>query len=360
MNLNGIDFFYFPNMKQTYTSSFFILRTPTNPISQLIDINGDTPWASYKDLKEILKSFFHKKENALSLYLASEALYKLSQEDSSFENEKICESLLKYFIRTHSRCTPFGYFAGCSIGYIENSTEIILHDRPKYEVNLRLDMDLLCEIKNKVEKANSIKANSKYYPNSSLYKTGNNYRFVKYEYINNSRQYELTSFKPNELIELIINKAKFGATYNEIVEELAKTMEEAQAIEFTNSLILAQIIVNEFEINVTGPNDHLRKIVNEIDANTDLFPLKDIVPTLEKLNRHEFDLDILPELLKITELIKQAGINVKENSAFQVDLYKPSTKCTLSKSISNEILEGALICSYLNGTQQISSLEEFK
>ena len=98
----------------------FLLRTPLFPIDY-IDKLKETP-------------LFEE-----AIYLSSPDLY-----ESGFGKLKINQrqknALHKYWRRSCSRCTPFGLFAGCSIGKIGIENNILLVDSNNYKRQSRLEL----------------------------------------------------------------------------------------------------------------------------------------------------------------------------------------------------------------------------
>jgi hypothetical protein len=94
-----------------------LLRTPLKPIK-----------TSFSDGE--LKQLFSQKEVKEALFLSSPNLlnefekWKKGELTNKSEEEKLIISLLKYALRMHNRCTPFGLFAGC--GRIENTENNIV------------------------------------------------------------------------------------------------------------------------------------------------------------------------------------------------------------------------------------------
>ena len=123
-------------MNYTYHNSQ-ILRTPLKPLKTSFS-------------KDELQQFFAQQEVQEALFLASPNLLTeckkwLNQEiTDKTEEEKIIFSLLKYALRMHSRCTPYGLFAGC--GVVENTSDSITIDTKKTERSTRLDMNFTCAL----------------------------------------------------------------------------------------------------------------------------------------------------------------------------------------------------------------------
>ena len=78
------------------------------------------------DFKVLLKNTVLRE----AIYLASPELYTqiLKWENDELKGvkkiEKLKYSILKYFTRITTRCTPFGLFAACGVGEFSNETTI--------------------------------------------------------------------------------------------------------------------------------------------------------------------------------------------------------------------------------------------
>jgi hypothetical protein len=74
----------------------------------------------------------------------------VNEEDNN--SEKSVYSSYRYFERACTRCTPFGLFAGCSVGMTGDNTEIFLSDTKDYQCKTRLDMNYICALTQQIEK----------------------------------------------------------------------------------------------------------------------------------------------------------------------------------------------------------------
>ena len=99
-----------------------------------------------------------------SIYLASPILYdelcKLldGSIDKGKEYNRIRYSIERYLCRMMTRCTPFGLFAGCSIGEIGSETNIQVDNSLKRKT--RLDMYYLSLLYNTLLRHSSISEGS--------------------------------------------------------------------------------------------------------------------------------------------------------------------------------------------------------
>jgi len=121
--------------------------------------------------------------------------------------------LLKYIARLSSRATPFGFFAGCTTGLLTNETSIQMEATEKHEVFTQFDMHYWINLLQDISKNASVQKSLMYYPNSSLYKIADYYRYIEYEYVNKKREHSLSAFRVNTMIDTLIENSKWGLKY---------------------------------------------------------------------------------------------------------------------------------------------------
>ena len=151
-------------------SGFFALRTPLLPFDDLLAWSDGQQAASADDdlmrlqaafaadracLRERLQHVFARPEVREALFVASpdleERLDLWLREPDSDDGQKIERALVRYFSRMAGRATPFGLFAGCSVGTLAAETRLALDGRDRYRRHTRLDMDYLVALAKALE-----------------------------------------------------------------------------------------------------------------------------------------------------------------------------------------------------------------
>ena len=147
----------------------YILRTPLLPIDSVRQLVKDID-ISEKALHDICNDM-----NVMeALYLASPVFYKEVQKwlsgeiHNSKECDKIKQGLLRYFSRMCTRCTPFGMFAGISIGNIDEQTKIYMSGKEENILHVRLDMNYVCALAKDISEIPIVKKHLLFYPNDPL------------------------------------------------------------------------------------------------------------------------------------------------------------------------------------------------
>lgn len=302
------------------------------------------PSFSFKELEEepldakILNPQFQE-----AIYLASPILYKKIQKYLNGkivninEKKRIELALYRYISRMSLRCTPFGLFAGCSIGrIIGDQTNIILKGSQRHT---RLDMDFLCTLSQELSKVSSIKENIKYYPNTSLYQVGKKYRYIEHYFIKSHRTHQISSIDRSIYIDTILELAKNGVKIKDMLNYFTYyKIEYNEACEFINELINSQIIINELSPYITG-YDYFKQIIHILDnLNIDkilTLSLKKIQELLHQIDFSQKDNSVLYK--SIIQKIKEIKMPFEENFLFQVDITRSFTEAALGKDVVNEL-----------------------
>ena len=193
-----------------------------------------------------------------ALYLASPALYdecKKMQAGMVREEKdiaKIKASLIKYYLRMYSRCTPFGMFAGCSVIEWANQTQIEFAQN-SIKRSTRLDMHFMCALAQHIAQLPPIKNRLLYKVNNSFYQLGNETRYVEYKYINGSRVHQISSVESSDYLSELLQASLNGITLLQAEEILLKYVDDREeTAQLIEELLQSQLLVSELEPSITG------------------------------------------------------------------------------------------------------------
>lgn len=334
------------------------------PYSPFLTFVFRTPFFSIDERKTFETKFldvvFKEMINVTSEDLAKELIKKMRNDNI---DKKILWSCYRYFQRACTRSTPFGLFAGCSLGNFDNVTNIELVSQKEYKRYTRLDMDCMCKLINHIESDRDIRRLVKYYPNTSLYRLSNSYRYVEYKYCEGKRVNQIVQINYTPYLEKIINVAKKGALIEELSSLLlCENINQTEADEFVYNMIDCQLLVSELNVSVTNLNP-LGKLICQL-RNLE-FGMRDkyinLLTTIEEKLRN-IDCDIIKdssdEYLSIIQNVKKMGIDSKH--FFQVDLFKPVKYATLDKNIVNDIQKTIVFLNRITSRFNNVMLENFK
>ena len=301
-----------------------------------------------------------------AIYIASPVLYAELQKyiagtiTNPEEKCRIESSLYRYISRMSSRCTPFGLFAGCSMGNISgDKTLILLRD---FNRHTRLDMYFLCTLSQELSKRSGMKENIKYYPNTTLYPVGKTYRYVEYQYINSKRIHRISSVERSGYLDAIIKRARKGIKVNALIACLRdKAIETEEALGFIEALIDSQILVGELSPPVTG-DDYFSRIIHileELNTNEKLIlSLKEIQDLLYQLDSKQKENIQLYQ--NIIHKIKETKLPYEEKFLFQVDMTKNVVEANLGKDIADELQSAMTFLNKITPRSRNETLHQFQ
>jgi len=320
----------------------FVFRSPYFPV------NSFTEWLTELDKSpDYIKEIVVRPEIQEAIFLASSVLYNeiskfLEDRLKPKDKEKFFFSLLKYLSRMATRSTPFGLFAGCSVGQSGEGTDIQLPYPEHYERHTRLDMNYLCALAQDIAKRKELRHMLLYYPNNSSYVVWNKLRYVEYRFLKGNRQHNIVAIDYPEYIQRLLSAAKEGAT----VEQLAVLLIEEESdreevMEFIDELINKQILISELEPCVTGPElfDRIISLLGRFDSQRELVDrLKALSSLLQEIDSKPIGTTILL-YGEVKKIVTELGTDFSEKHLFQSDMLKPCIKATVDIKMTDDILE---------------------
>jgi thiopeptide-type bacteriocin biosynthesis protein len=339
-------------MLKNYNSKAAIARSPLLPLNVLLLL-----FAS-KD-KACLLNFFNHSNLSQALFAASPVLFEQWQKElgnTKDSDKKLLQSLLKYYIRSATRCTPYGLFAGLNTGFISNTeTTINIHAKPLPK--LRLDMDYLVNVYQDLCKDEILSQQLIYYPNNSIYKIGNKWRYTEYRQQNKRTVHHLVNIDDNMVLNKLIKQCNQGFLYTECINLITNFgFEKEEAVSYLNELIEAQVLVSELYPNVTG-KEFQEVLFNKLAQFKQYEKLPSEVNNI--LNNNE---SIIEQTTQIKSVLSQYFTTAINESRFiQVDTLKQVNSANINGQIIENIKEAAGILNRLSAFDDSeSSLSKFK
>lgn len=341
----------------------FVFRSPYFSFSEFIENlnqleNNDNHWLTLlKDLR--LQE---------AIYLASPILYN---EITKYlagtmvipkEVKKLKLSVLRYYTRMSTRCTPFGLFAGISIGEIGDKNEIRLDSYSEYKRHTRLDMNYLCNLLQSIAKSPGICDLLYLFPNNSIYRISDQIRYIEYYYRNTKRIHNISAIDHSCHLQKVLHFATKGATTAELANLLIdEEISFTEAKDFIDELISSQILVSELEPSVTG-DDILLRLLNFIHRIGNNEILKGNLACLKSLLQSIDGKEVgstLPFYQEIGDVLKEIKVEYDPKYLFQTDLYKPTLKATLDNTLTSTIQETVIFLNKITLRQSQDLLAKF-
>lgn len=352
-------------MKDIPYKSFpnFVLRTPLFPVNFFKQLTSNET-ISNEDFKIALKDPVIQE----ALFLASPSLFKALQRWLQVEikdpkkEEKLKNSLLKYLSRTSSRCTPFGLFAGCTIGEIDNKTKVSLGKVTNNSRHTRLDMNYLVALSQDLTKEKNIKEQLLFFPNSSIYRVGSQFRYVEYHYKDTKRHHNIVAVDYSEYLDFTLETAKNGLRLKELTQCIAsKGIDAEEASIFIEDLIDNQLLISELEPSVSGP-DFLGQIVQVLSKLTGvehiLFILKNVQDRLESLDKNIGN--PVDSYIMISNQLKELHTTFNLKHLFQTDMFINAKTAKINKSVIDSVKKGVYLLNKISLPPKETFLSKFK
>jgi lantibiotic biosynthesis protein len=341
----------------------FVVRTPLLPFNFFMQLLNDE-----KGFKENLNTLILRCEISEALFLASPELYEQlykwlnGSEVDEDKKDRFFQSLYKYLSRMSSRSTPFGLFAGCGIGKVGVDTEVRLCHYMEHKRHTRLDMSYLCNLANALSKNKIIKNEIRYFPNTSIYQSGNKFRYIEYRYNMDFRSHHLIEIKSSDILTMVLNVARNGVRVEELINlVMAKNVPFDQANEYIEKLLENQILISELDPTVTG-EEFLDRILKILSPIKNIENIKDVLNlTVNKINKIDLKIGNTPNMYyEIAKDHDVFGIDYNIKFLFQTDLILNLKKSSVSRLTLDSINEGLVLFNKLTSKSKDSKISKFK
>ena len=364
------------------TSGFFALRTPMLPFDDFLwwsegllapkVAEQELDQALERDrteLRQKLRQIIARPEVHEALFVASpsldESLPLWMLEPENERGQKVERTLVRYFTRMCSRPTPFGLFAGCSVGTIGERTQLSLQQRAASQRHTRLDMDYLTALTSALAQQSSAREALAFRPNSSLYQAAGRLRYVESRLEGKSRAYHLAAVEPTDYLLATLNRAANGAALRDLERALCEADAEvsaAEANEYIATLVDNQILVPDFGLPVTGPEPVHRLIAQIREVPAMAAAAEQLQAAQDAIARLDADgLGRAPEQYRaIARGLEALPAKVELPRLFQVDLQKPAGNASLGPDVIEEVVGAVGLLHRIAPKRAPVALERFR
>ncbi|MEN8906533.1 MAG: lantibiotic dehydratase [Clostridiales bacterium] len=330
---------------------FFMLRRPVLPIEFFEKIT----FSDYNE-KELDNDFYEEIIDLFINHIIREsftiastsllkALDKIKNEKDSKKKEQIIINSIKYLIRMSTRPTPFGLFAGISVGRISGETDIQLTEIKYGKKFTRPDMEWLLSVIHKIEKDIKYVENLKVKTNTIVDFSGERaYLSYKTRY-GDDKATEMTSVSVRftEAVNYVFEVADEPILYKDILNMLYEKYpkdDKKKIQEFLWQLFRTEFLISELKppLMIKSPFDYfLNKINNKLflkDKKEDLIKIQELIK--------DYDNTKIGNGTDIYFDIKEKMKNIHESENYlQTDFVLNTKECKLKKDIVEEIAKTA-------------------
>jgi thiopeptide-type bacteriocin biosynthesis protein len=286
-----------------------------------------------------------------SIYLASPALHdecekwRRGELTDARKVAKLRSALTRYYVRARSRCTPFGLFAGCAVAEWGPASQVVV-EAAKATRHTRLDMHYLCDLAQQLAAHPTVRPHLRYWPNTSLYQLGQEFRFVEHHYAAGRRVHQLSAVQATPYLQELLAATRGGASYPALVALLTEAeVEPEEAAQFVDALIEAQVLMHELEPTVTGEEffSHVLAVLARVSEQSPA--LATITTLLEAVRQQLAAIDQHPVNLAaayadIVAALAPLGVALEPGKLFQVDAVPGlGAAATLDAAWQRDLLE---------------------
>ena len=340
-------------------SGFFVLRTPLLPFDAFDKwsrcAEGADDSRRVDRLRRTLAGLFEAPHIAEAIRVASPSLADILKgweaQPPSRRRGRLERTLVQYFARMCDRCTPFGLFAGVSVGRIGTQTRLRLTGCAHYRRRSVLDSTQVEELVGNLLQRDEVRKASRYRVNATLAAVRGTWRYVVTSNRRGHVRHEIASLEEDEPLSVVLECAAEGATLAELRAALTPLVSgdymESEVDEFVDDLITAQIIQPELIPPIVGddPLDHILECLEEpTGASTVATPVRRLRKALKHLDAH--GVGAPTEAYAAVNQVLTGQLHLKKtNRPLQVDLFKEAEDLCLSREVVAEVLCNAeLLC----------------
>ncbi|GAA0537613.1 lantibiotic dehydratase [Chitinophaga japonensis] len=338
---------------------FYLVRTPLLPL-RFLDQFRDIPWPRLHDR---LKHVFTDPYLLEAIYIASPELYQELQKwqegllTGEKEENKLAAALFRYLLRMCTRCTPYGLFAGCATGQFGPSTRVVLDAVTAHKKHCRLDMNYVAELAAMITQIPEIQQQLTYFPNNSLYRMADTYRYAAFTIKNKFRHYDLTAVNSTPYLASILHTAAQGATLRELADCITdEEITGEEAAEFIQELIESQLLLSELEPTVTG-EEFFDVLTRRLETLQHTRPLTDTLHNIRQLLQNP-DASI-DKYLQTHTLVKGLLPDTNSKDLVQTDLFLSTQHNTISHALVADIQQQVIPLWKLTRLSNNTDLQQF-
>ncbi len=355
-------------------ADFFVARTPYLPLDSLLGLGDgleaadgdDDPQAVERDrvrVRDRLRDLVDRRDVREALYLSSPSLagriegWRRGAADRRVQRAE--RSLLCYLSRMAARPTPFGLFAGWSIGRSGGpATRLHLAAQTAYRRRSSLDCGYLGALSESLQHDPSLRPNLKWVPNPTLYEAAHRLRYVK----SGDAGHCLVVVDPDQVLRRVLDRAATGLNEDEltaVVRAAAPDADPQEAREFVTELIMQQVVVCDLTPAVTGP-DPLDGLIDQLTA---VAP-NPIAATLGHVRGLLRAIDTQPpgadpsRYGQIAAALHALPVSVDPARLIRTDLIKPA-RAVLGDDVVAEISRGVHLLARISGGRR-DPLDHFR
>ena len=237
-------------------SGFFVLRAPLLPLDELDRLRADpTHWLRLAGRPEVREA----------LHLASPGLMRRLAAGNP--DDRVAASVTSYLVRMCTRATPFGLFAGCSLGEVGDATALVVDGPEGTARHSRPDTEVLATLVDRLLADPSTRPAMAVEPNSSRYHAAGAMRIIESRVREGRRTHHLVVIEDDAPLRCALAAASGGCVVEQVVDAVKSHagVERDEARDYVDALIDANVLTAVAEPAVTG-REPLAHVVSSLSG----------------------------------------------------------------------------------------------
>ncbi len=314
-------------MSQISTDDFgkMVIRNPLYSYHILFDEENKT-----KNLNDLIWEYLEDEKFLEAIFWSSKQLYAtildLKNKDlPEKKKSKILLTVKKYLIRSSSRSTPYGTFAGTTIQNIKDKNSGKIKSQKK---KLRLDIAVIRKIIRSIEDSESLSPYLNYTLNNTIYSFDSQFRYLEIDKYGNKGP-QITSLEKNEILNFVYSKRIEGTiTFDTIFKQFSNNFGKQDLSDFFDELIESGFLVSELTPTQTDDDElrYIREFLGRSEV-TDFPEAHHYKHLLQSVSQYISDVENSAfgdfnknDLKNITDLFDRLKITLADEQIFHIDV----------------------------------------
>jgi thiopeptide-type bacteriocin biosynthesis protein len=281
-------------------------------------------------------------------------------------DRNLTQALVKYLSRMSHRATPFGLFAGLSLGAWGPTSRLSLGSWRESRKAMRLDWGVLETLVDQLERTPDVRSLAVYRPNTSLYARSGWYRYLerRTEAGGQGRTYHLEAVEATPHLDFVLQAAQDGVRLEELALQLARHagVNPLEARSYLDQLVEAQVLEGDLQPALTSP-DALGQVTAALQSHPETAPkAAPLVALGEELRAlQDAPLGAQPEGYRsLAAPLAELGLAADLRDVLQADLFRPAPGLALSPTVRRTLEAGADLLRRLSPPAMEGPLDRFR
>jgi thiopeptide-type bacteriocin biosynthesis protein len=371
-------------------NGFFVLRSPYFPLeiaaewsagltasggNTSIGVEGRSEWQrDITWLRDKLEQILARDDFTQALFIASpsleDAIRYWRKDPDSRKGLNAERAIVRYLQRMCQRPTPFGLFAGCSVGTIGSGsvTSLCLSRQEDYRTSTRLDFDYLCSIASYLISDRTLRRYLRYGANTSLHRVGEHWHYIHSRRVGSRASHALIKVEADAYLDRVIQTVRSGdSLWCDLTQSIFSCAEEddlhPEEVEaYLHSLVDDEIVVPTLVPAVTGGS-----CLDELLSCIASLPNIDVVSQTLRYCRGEMaewdarSPQMTPDVYrKLLSRLRTLPVTVEPGKTLQIDLIKPGKGLHLDERVAQAIADSVRILCRLDGSRENPEMQRFR